>query len=161
MNCLRSALFITLATFCFSNSNAQIINHWESPVLAGDTWKWLEPTGTITGWTDTTYDDSAWGSGPGGMGYGDGDDGTTIPGTISVYMRKTFTVTDTSKLLYAVFNADYDDGFVAYLNGVEIARSYLGVGGSTVLFNQPADGLHEAQVYSGGDYEYYAIDKAT
>ena len=39
---------------------------------------------------------------------------------------------------------DYDDGFVAYLNGKEIARRNLGTSGSDVSFDQSANGGHEA-----------------
>ncbi|HYG50663.1 MAG TPA: CotH kinase family protein, partial [Flavobacteriales bacterium] len=117
--------------------------------------------GPVAGWETPGFNDASWNSDPGGLGYADGDDGTTIPGTISVYMRRTFTVVDTSQLLHAVFNADYDDGFVAYLNGVEITRSYMGLGGSTTAWNQAADANHEATMYSGGAPDYFTIDKST
>ncbi|HLP13279.1 MAG TPA: CotH kinase family protein [Flavobacteriales bacterium] len=161
MNRLRSTLFLILVIACFSKTKAQTIDHWESLVLASNTWKWIEPTGTIASWETSGFNDVSWSSGPGGMGYADGDDGTTIPATISVYMRRTFTVVDTSLIEYAVFNADYDDGFVAYLNGVEIARSFMGLGGSATTWNQAADGNHEAALYTGGSPDYFTLDKAT
>ena len=43
---------------------------------------------------------------------------------ISVYFRKSFNVLDKNKLSCAILSADYDDGYIAYLNGVEISRSY-------------------------------------
>lgn len=149
-------ILLVLSVFCL----AQPINHWETAVFAGDTWKYhipsAEPAST---WKNIGFSDASWSTGPGGIGYADGDDATVIPSTLSLYLRKTFTLTDTSKILKAVLNADYDDAFIAYLNGVEIARSNIGAAGSFIPYNQPADGNREAQVYAGGDHEYYTINK--
>lgn len=140
---------------------SQTIHHWESIVLANQTWKYFSPSSAMpTNWNDMTYNDSGWSSGAGGIGYGDGDDATVIPGTLSVYLRKTFTVADTSILLQGILNADYDDAFVAYINGVEIARANIGTPGVPVAYNQAASGFREAQVYTGGNHEYYSLDKA-
>ena len=72
--------------------------------------------------------DATWASGPGGFGYGDGDDNTVLT-TMSnrfttVYIRKTFELpagTDLNRTLSLIM--DWDDGFIAWLDGVEIARS--------------------------------------
>ena len=64
--------------------------------------------------------------GPSGFGYSDGDDATTVPTTPSLYLRRTFDVENLEQWLDAQFFMDYDDGFVAYLNGVEIARATRG-----------------------------------
>ncbi len=62
-----------------------------------------------------------------GIGYGDGDDATLLTDMqdqyMTVYVRTTFTVgAELPSLTYLELSARYDDGFVAYLNGVEIAR---------------------------------------
>ena len=46
---------------------------------AGATWKYLD-TGVDPGstWTTSGFDDSAWASGPAQLGYGDGDEATTV-----------------------------------------------------------------------------------
>lgn len=44
---------------------------------------------------------------------------------------------------------DYDDGFVAYLNGTEVCRSGMGAAGSAVSYNTGATS-HEAVIYNGG-----------
>ncbi len=41
----------------------------------------------------------------------------------SVYLRRSFTVEDPTLFDSLILNMKYDDGFVAYLNGVEVARS--------------------------------------
>ena len=102
-------------------------------------------------WNSINFNDSVWAEGQGGFGYGDQDDGTIIDQTISVYFRKTFTVYELSKLSNAVINADYDDGYVVYLNGYEVGRSYnLPEPGTFVAFDQTTSYDHEASMYAGG-----------
>ena len=87
----------------------------------------------------------------GGFGYGDGDDGTIIGSAISVYFRKSFNVLDKNKLACAILSADYDDGYIAYLNGIEISRSYnLPEPGTFVPFDETTYYDHEASLYNGG-----------
>jgi spore coat protein CotH len=79
----------------------------------------------LADWTDINYDDGTWLSGQGGIGYGDDDDGTVIGQTQSVYMRQVFTISEVSDITSLSLFASLDDGFVAYLNGVEIARENI------------------------------------
>ena len=52
---------------------------------------------------------------------------------------------------------DYDDGFIAYLNGQEVARANIGTAGDPVYYNQFADSDHEAVMYNGGKPEKFDI----
>ena len=151
-----SILFlITLTT------HAQV-NHWETVVKADDTWKYFVGASAPTsGWQNASFNDAAWTSGPGGFGYADNDDGTVIPSTLSVYLRKTFSIVDKSKIASALLHVDFDDGFVAYLNGTEISRALIGTTGVEPVFNQPADGLHEALLYQGVVPEVYELTLST
>lgn len=85
------------------------------------------------GWTLDGFDDSGWTLGATGVGY-DRDttydpeislnlDATMDGENTSAYLRIEFEVPDAS--IYDVLNLKmkYDDGFVAYLNGVEIASA--------------------------------------
>ncbi|MFM7467178.1 MAG: CotH kinase family protein, partial [Crocinitomicaceae bacterium] len=77
----------------------------------------------------------------------DGDDGTTIPtSSISVFTRKEFTITDLSSIKKVILNMDYDDAFVAYVNGIEIARNGLTSAGQPT-YNQLGEISHEANLY--------------
>jgi hypothetical protein len=99
-------------------------NHWEAIVLASDTWNYLPATSEPpASWNAASFDDSGWLSGPGGIGYGDGDDATVISPVNSLYLRLTFDISDTSLIEEIHIDIDYDDGFVAFLNETEIARS--------------------------------------
>ena len=138
---------------------SQTINHWETAVFDNDIWKYLEGTyEPDTNWRKLNYNDATWMQGQGGVGYGDGDDSTVISAVTSLYLRKTFTIVDTSDIVASVLNVDYDDAFVAYLNNVEISRSNIGTVGDHPLYNQGSTSLHEAQIYQGGNPDQFVIN---
>ena len=125
-------------------------DHWETAIFADDIWRYNVPdTELASDWNTNSFNDGFWTLGQGGFGYGDGDDGTVLDQATSVYFRKSFNVGDITKLSKAILNADYDDGFVAYLNGVEIARSdNLSNYGTIVPFDASTSYDHEAALYS-------------
>ncbi len=101
-------------------------------------------------WYEAAYDDSAWLSGPGGLGFGDGDDATDVEYamryiTPSLYTRRTFDVSAVQAAHSGQLElvVEYDDGFVAYLNGKEILRKNLGPPEAFVYHDQPAFSIHE------------------
>ncbi len=106
--------------------------------------------GIGTSWTQTVFDDSAWSAGTYGVGYEaagvDGADAllsTVVPvGTSSVYTRATFEVDDPGRVAQVLLGADYDDGFVAFVNGVEVLRS-PSMAGQPLDWNAAA-GSHES-----------------
>lgn len=77
-----------------------------------------------TGWTQPDFDDSDWQEGEYGIGYGDGDDATIIGdgSHASVYSRAIFRIPNASSINTLRLGVDYDDGFVIWINGVEVAR---------------------------------------
>ncbi|MBI4659522.1 MAG: right-handed parallel beta-helix repeat-containing protein [Verrucomicrobia bacterium] len=98
--------------------------------------------------------DESWRAGPGGFGYGDGDDATVLADQrnnyFTVSIRRSFKVdspVDSSRRLR--LTVDYDDGFIAYLDGKEIARSsnVPGPPGTPHPFNQGVSPDHEARGY--------------
>lgn len=123
-------------------------HHWETAVKAGDSWRYNVATLLIpSNWTSRGFNDSSWPLGKSGFGYGDGDDSTLISSCFAVYMRYKFSIADTSKIADAVLHMDYDDGFIAYLNGTEIAR--VSLIGTPPAWNEGASGDHEAILYGG------------
>ena len=133
------------------------IDHWESVVLPGDIWNYLVPTSQPNAnWNQSIFVSSIWSSGPSGFGFGDDDDATVISPTMSVYIRKNIEITDVSAIEFMILDIDYDDGFVAYLNGHEIARNL--VSGEVPGFDQPSEGFHEALLYQGYGPERFEVD---
>ncbi|MCH8903950.1 MAG: CotH kinase family protein [Bacteroidetes bacterium] len=136
-------------------------DHWETAVDAYGTWKYLVPViEPDSNWRiSTTYNDSFWPTGQGGIGYGDGDDNTILtPPIRSVFMRKIFNLVDTAVIPGAVLHIDYDDAFICYVNGIEVARSNIGLNGTPTPFDSLAFQEHEATLYAGGTPEAYFID---
>ncbi|MFL3006671.1 MAG: CotH kinase family protein [Candidatus Neomarinimicrobiota bacterium] len=127
-------------------------DHWETAIFASDEWKYIVPDAEpSSNWNEVNFDEATWINSQGGFGYGDGDDGTIIGPAISVYFRKFFNVFDKNKLSCAILSADYDDGYIAYLNGIEISRSYnLPEPGIFVSFDETTYSDHEASLYNGG-----------
>ncbi|MFY0606633.1 MAG: CotH kinase family protein [Cyclobacteriaceae bacterium] len=150
-------LSILLVFFSYSNSFCQV-DHWEFVILEGDTYQYQLPTEQPSSdWINADFDDSNWTTGVSGFGYSDGDDRTQIPNpTITIYLRRSFNIVDLSAIEEVIFYMDYDDGFVAYLNGQEIQRGL--VSGNPPAYDQPADGLHEALLYQGQTPLPYSID---
>ncbi len=136
--------------FASGKTNNVIVNHWEMAVNAQTAWRYASGSASLdTNWRNRSFNQNAWSSGNGGIGFSDGDDGTTVPVGVSVMMRKMFSIPDTALISKAILMMDYDDGFVAYLNGVEIARANLGTPNVRPLWNDVASGSHEAQRYQG------------
>jgi len=75
-------------------------------------------------WTQESYDTSLWPCGEAELGYGEGDESTLVaPGRITYYFYSYFLVRDFEWGTPMFLNIKYDDAFVAYINGVEVARS--------------------------------------
>ena len=142
--------------FSLTTANAQT-----TLVSAGSTWHYHKGTNAPqTDWKSAADADLnlEWATGLGGFGYGDGDDATIFTDMnagsaryTTVYIRQSFNIAtplDSSLLLR--LTVDYDDAYVAYLDGQEIARSTNILGGAVgtePAYTARAFPTHEA---SGG-----------
>ena len=103
-------------------------------VKEGDACKVLVPTSNIgTAWRSINYNDQAWSDATTGIGYerssgyenliGAGGDieGETYDRNSTAYIRIPFSIDSLEGLSSLTFRMKYDDGFIAYINGVEIA----------------------------------------
>ena len=153
-------LFLTVIIQGVMLSGALSQSHWETAIYAEDTWHYFVGTSAPpSNWNDLDFDENNWSSGQGGFGYADEDDNTTIPNTLAVFFRKSFQVDGLDEILSAAVHGDYDDGFVAYINGVEIARSFnMGTPGTEVPYDQTTEGDHEAVMYQGGIPDVFILD---
>ena len=134
------------------------VRHWETVILPEDIWRYhTGQTPPGAGWQTLVFDDHTWLTGPGGIGFGDNDDATVIEPVISVFMRRKFTLSDASQVTAMLLHMDYDDAFVAYLNGIEVARANIGTPGTEPGFNQPASDYREAEIYQGGKPERFDL----
>jgi len=126
-------------------------------VARGAVWRY-SAAGAVPGpgWAAPAFADAAWPAGPAPLGYGETRIRTAVPygpdpadKHRTTYFRAGFDFAgDPTTLTGLTLLTDYDDGFVAYLNGQEIARRSLPAG--TVAYETLAS-AHE----SGG---FEAID---
>ena len=147
-----------LLIYASGKNRTQWINHWETIIDWGDLWRYrIGTSAPPSDWHLPQFDDSSWQEGPSGIGYGDEDDATQIDPVISLYMRRGFNVVDVANVVTAHLHVDYDDAFVAYLNGVEIARKNIGEVNSPPQYFETAYNPHEAMIYQGGFPEAFSL----
>ncbi len=113
---------------------------WLEPVLAGvedvefvplgAEWRvWVAnqvPSDPADAWKELGFDDGGWLKAASGFATPEADWEMTVlsvpVAAMSVCLRTDFGVADPVLVRWLVLRADYDDAFVAYLNGVEVAR---------------------------------------
>lgn len=102
-------------------------------IPANAVWKFRDQgTDEGTAWRAPSFNDGSWASGPGQLGYGDGDEATVVsfgPDAdrkfITTYFRHAFLVPDASAISRLTLRLLRDDGAVVYLNGTEVLRSNM------------------------------------
>ncbi|MDR4498998.1 MAG: hypothetical protein MRK02_13930 [Candidatus Scalindua sp.] len=99
-------------------------------IRLGDSWKFLKGNSDPgVEWNDVSFDDSGWQKGQTGIGYGSGEYKTKLSDMkdnyLALYARKTFKIDDATALTGMILRMDYDDGFVAYINGKVVARAHM------------------------------------
>jgi hypothetical protein len=123
-------------------------------VASGSDARLLVPTdGSLgTTWTAAEFDDSAWQSAPLPVGFDrkrtptfDTEIRTDIETQMHsisavAYLRQAFTVAPGQRIDSLVLRVRYDDGFVVFLNGVEVARRNAAAGSPT--FESRATAAH-------------------
>ncbi len=108
-----------------------------------DTWKYLDNgTDQGTGWTGAAFNDAAWASGAGELGYGDGDEATVLSfGSnanakyATTYFRKSINLPNPALYSTYTFKVKRDDGMIFYLNGAEIYRSNISPATGPIAYN--------------------------
>jgi hypothetical protein len=139
-----------------ANSRQETVNHALVDEFASK--RAIMPTDPTNDgvWMNLGFDDAAWPAGTKGAGYEQNagfadlidpnlDFGAQVDAAEheTIYLRAEFDLGDPSTFDALTLLLRYDDGFVAYLNGVEIARARtLGLPGSPVAFDSPASDEH-------------------
>ncbi len=102
----------------------------ETLVPLGATWKYKDDgSNQGTAWRASAFTDTTWTSGAAELGYGDGDEATTVGGGpagaryATTYFRKSFSVTNANQITAGTIHIRYDDAAAVYINGTEVART--------------------------------------
>lgn len=148
-------LKLLFSAFCCWLACASVWADPTSLIRIGAHWRYY-PISVLTalpdeGWKAPTYDDANWLEGPSGFStyFGYYSEATTFDASIgTLLLRTTFSVADTNVIQYLGLRVDYQDGFVAYLNGHEVVRKGLAGGvdepvGLGVLADPHAAGVAE------------------
>ncbi|MBI4604524.1 MAG: hypothetical protein HY721_21390, partial [Planctomycetes bacterium] len=126
-------------------------------VQRGSSWKYLQGTQEASSpdasaWRALGFAETGWGTGAAPFGYGDGPYGTNLSQLAppmrnnysTLFLRKAFQVADPARVAELEVNANYDDGLVAWVNGVEVLRVNVpGAPGDPVAYDGFSSGDHE------------------
>ena len=124
----------------------------EAQISEGAVWRYFagrqEASNPISAWRGVDFFDRNWSTGATPFRYGDGEGGTVLGGMegnySSLYLRKTFSVGNPAGVDGLVLKVDYDDGFVAWLNGERVASRNAP---ASLEFNAVAPDGHEAGTF--------------
>jgi len=103
-------------------------------IVPAASWRYRKGTAEASdppaAWRRPGFDDSGWAQGAAPFGYGDGPYGTELAdmqGNYScLFLRQTFQVANPAAVAELSLHVLYDDGFVLWLNGQELARHNMG-----------------------------------
>ena len=110
-----------------------------------------EASNPVTAWRLTNFNDLTWSTNAAPFHFGEGLAGGTLLSDMRsnyscIYLRKSFVLTNLAQITELTLRADFDDGFVAWINGTEVARSRVG----NTYYTNVASGSHE-----GGTFETF------
>lgn len=115
-------------------TNTPVVTTEVELLPAASTWSYWDAGSAPAGdWTSLGYDASAWGAGPGPLGFGDAQTTVVYGGpdaarSSTVYFRTTVEVTGVATLLELRAELMRDDGAAIHVNGVEAERTNLADG---------------------------------
>lgn len=130
---------------------------FQTIIRQGDEWSYSMPSALTSGWRGKNFDDSGWPKGSSGFGYGDGDDETLLNSVQTLCIIKEFRISDVNDVTDLLLHVDYDDAFVAFINGHLVASAGITpLNGDYTSVTVNSD--HEASMYSGGNPELFVVD---
>jgi outer membrane protein assembly factor BamB len=110
--------------------STKIPDKMQPVIKKGANWQYLAGAHPNNTWTQPDFDAEGWKTSKAGFGFGDSDDKTVLRDMKNrysvVYIRKSFSISEPNDIHELGLRINYDDAFIAYLNGREILR--LGVG---------------------------------
>jgi hypothetical protein len=157
LGCVLAAVVAGLGTGCGDDEppGGGRVDAPEVPIWSAQTATGLIPRGSVwrylddgsdqgTAWRAPAFNDASWRFGPAQLGYGDGDEATTVgfgPSALAkyttTYFRRAFTITDASRYTMLTLRLLRDDGAVVYLNGIEVFRTNMPAGTITAATLAP------------------------
>lgn len=133
-----------LLVYASGKNKTVLVDCYEALVKENDSFKYsTQPAENFNEWISTGYNDSHWKESRGPFGYGYHPVNTSVmpqpihhfynPQFNYLYLRKTFHVSRLDKLTFLALGIDYDDAFIAYINGNEVKASQYAFSAPHVL----------------------------
>jgi len=136
----------------YTYANALMIRTCQTALDKGGAWAYskgsAEASEPARAWRAVNFEDAGWPTGDAPFGYSSDPDegpfGTTLGDMknnySSVFLRREFTVQAPALVAEATLAAEYDDGFILWINGEEVGRVNVpGSPGTFLPCNQLAD----------------------
>lgn len=132
-----------IASICFSICIS--IAAYSQIYLGGENYTYTPGTEEPnSAWNTVNFDDSNWLEGYKTIGYGNSNDTTVISSPLSsLYIRIPFEISDKETVEKLNLLCDYDDGFIAYINGIEVIRVNMGKPLTPAPYSMLATRSHE------------------
>lgn len=146
---LTGLILSLLAAGVANSAITPLVNH-------ADTWRFRKGTNAPQLNWKTVADaslDATWSSGPGGFGYASNEPELALVGTrltdmlnryTTVYTRRTFTASGIDTNDHLLLTVDWDDGFIAWLDGVHLTNAVIANPPAEPAFNARATTDHES-----------------
>lgn len=129
--CDTATVTVTItAPVCVDNSTPENSPSW----AFGAEWKYDDSGNDLgSSWNALAYNDDCWSYGDAELGFGDGDETTTISNHAgeTYYFRKHFNVDVADSVNSLFLEMRRDDGVIVYINGTELYRSNMPTGAVT------------------------------
>jgi acid phosphatase type 7 len=132
-------------------------------VQSNSVWRFVKGTAEASdptnAWRQLAFDDSSWSNAPAPFFFGDPYTNSLIQGTFlsdmlsnytTIYLRQEFTVNNRGNITSLLLNAQSDDGFIAWINGVEVRR--VNVPGGEQPYNGVASAAAQEPQNTGAGY---------
>jgi len=150
-----------MVVFASGKNRTPEVSGWNTVIANQNPCKYTIGSASLSpSWRFRQFSETGWLDGKVSVGFGDNDDATVISPAGSVFIRIHFSVEDTALIQSGFLFADYDDGFVAWLNGAEIVRANMaGVKDTPPAWNAYAASIHEAAMYSGGKPDKFQLSR--
>lgn len=157
-------LFVTVTVLLSTSLFGMTVNipaAGKELIKVGDDWRFFRgknpPSDPPTDWKEIGFYDLDWEVGPSGFGYGDDDDATKLDDMrwnyVSVYIREELFISPPVEGGALQLVIDYDDGFVAYLNGDKVADRHMP--------DEPIDFQTKASDHEAGTPETISLGKSS
>ncbi|MEM8896177.1 MAG: lamin tail domain-containing protein [Bacteroidota bacterium] len=151
-----------LLIFASDKDRGACCRSWQTLVDIGDNWRYKNGSDVQSlSWIEPAFNvDGSWQNGPTTIGYDPANAdqiATEVAPTISLFLRKEFEITALSQVVEAILHVDFDDAFVAYINGMEVARD--GLEGARPSFDARGSS-NDAVIYQGGIPSAFSVPQS-